>query len=256
MLRIRKVNEIRSVEDWFALAPPKLGIRQWADGRSAKELAKAWFPVPGDPNVPAELQNLLDSCDGTRGIFLESGEPERVTDFDTCGGEGRNADLVLWGRGPKGDAVISVEAKADEPFGEIAGEYVRGASARNPRSRVPERFGFLCRGVLGIDSSHPQACALRYQLLTAVAGALAEARLYGAETVVVIIHEFVGATDPSKVSANAADLNRFVVGLSGGRTQAIRPGEMAGPFTVPGNEHFAGTRGLFLGKCRRDVQSA
>lgn len=33
-------NEIRSVDDWFKVAPPKGKDKQWKDGYSAKELAK------------------------------------------------------------------------------------------------------------------------------------------------------------------------------------------------------------------------
>jgi hypothetical protein len=35
-------GEIASMWSWFASAPPKGGERQWKDGRSAKELARAW----------------------------------------------------------------------------------------------------------------------------------------------------------------------------------------------------------------------
>lgn len=253
MLRLRKGREIRSVDDWFALAPPKQGIRQWVDGRSAKELAKAWFPAPGDPQVPAEIRSLLESRDETRGIVFEEGEPERVTDFDACGGEGRNADLVLWGHGPCGKTLASIEAKADEPFGDIAGEYVRMALARNPRSRVAERFALLCRGVLSVGPDDEGARSLRYQLLTAVAGAMTDAQQCGAEAVLFIVHEFVGRTEEDKLNANADDLRRFARSLSRGRSESVSAGTLAGPFEVPGNEHFAGTQRLFIGKCRRSV---
>ena len=253
MLRIRKGGEIRSVADWFAHAPPKQGIRHWADGRSAKELAKAWFPAAGDPQVPAELTSLLASRQDTRGIVFEEGEPERVTVFDGCGGEGRNADLVLWGQGPCGKVLAGVEAKADEEFGAIAGEHVRRSAPRKPPSRLPERFALLCRGVLGVGPDDENARALRYQLLTAVAGALVEAQACDAETTLFIVHEFVGMTDDRLVDANAADLDRFVKLLSRGSAESIRPGTLAGPFEVPGNEHFAGTKRLFIGKCRRSV---
>lgn len=253
MLRLCKSNEIRSVDDWFAHAPPKKGAKQWADGRSAKELAKAWFAAPEKPSVPSELQALLDSREETRGIVFEHGEPERVTHFDKCGGEGRNADLVLWGHGACGKVLVSVEAKADESFGQIAGQYVRDASSRNPRSRVPERFALLCEGVLGVGPENEEACALRYQLLTATAGAIVDAQHFGAKTVVLVIHEFVGATDAEKLRANATDLNEFVRMLSGGSSELACPGRMAGPFEAPGNTHFAGTKRLFVGKCRRSV---
>jgi len=251
MLEFRK--EIRSVGDWFAAAPPKLGRRQWADGRSAKELARAWFPAAGGPTVPPELQELLDSRRETRGAAFDRGEPERVTTFDRCGGEGRNADLVLWGRCPIGKLLVSIEAKADEPFGEVAGEYVRKSISANPRSQVPERFGLLCRGLLGLPPENDEAPSLRYQLFTAIAGALVEGQAFGADATLFVVHEFIGETDDDKVAANAADLNRFVRALSKGGAAAVSPGVLAGPFSVPGNEHFAGTSALFIGKCRRSV---
>jgi hypothetical protein len=251
MLRIGKAKEIRSVDDWLAVAPPMRDMRQWVDGRSATELPKAWFPVPGDPRVPPELQALLDSREETQAVVFDRGEPERTTVFDDCGGEGRDAALVLWGRGPRGKILMSIEAKADEPFGETAGDYVERSAARDPRSRVPERFGLLCRGVLGVASDEGEARAVGYQLFTAIAGTLVEAQMYAADSALFVVHEFVGRTDDRKVAANAADLNRFVRLLSKGRTKGVPPGTLAGPFSVPGNKHFAGTKHLFVGKCQR-----
>lgn len=253
MMRMHKNGEIHSVEDWFAEAPPKRGIRQWADGRSAKELARAWFPAPGEAHMPEELQTLLDSRPETRQARLAEGEPERVTVFDRCGGEGRNADLVFWGSAPGGRLVACVEAKADEPFGEVSGEYVDQAAGRNPRSRVPERFELLCRGVLGLGPECDDARGVRYQLLTAVAGTLVEAEQHSADVALFIVHEFLGRTDPAKVAANAADLDRFVTLLSRGSTEDVPPGTLVGPFSVPGNAHFGPTDRLFVGKCRRHV---
>jgi hypothetical protein len=251
MLRIVSGTEIRSVADWHALAPPEHDMSKWADGRSAKELAKAWFPVAGDPQVPPELRALLDSRRETRGTVFDMGEPERITPFDDCSGGGRDADIVLWGHGPCGKVLLGVEAKADEAFGEPAAEHVRKRTALNPESRAHERFELLCRGVLGIGSDDDQARALRLQLLTATAGTLVEAETYGADAALLVVHEFIGRTNPRKVAANAADLNSFIRLLSKGRTEAISQGMLAGPFSVPGNKNFAGTKRLFVGKCRR-----
>jgi hypothetical protein len=250
MLRICK--ELRSVADWRRRAPPKRGDLHWKDGRSAKELAKAWFPVPGDPEVPSELLSLLDSLQETRAAVFDRGEPERETVFDDCGGEPRNSDLVLWGSNPCGKVLVSIEAKGNESFGEIAGEYVRKSTVRNPRSRVPERFELLCRGVLGVGPDDEEARALRYQLLTAIAGTVAEAQSYGAAVTVFVVHEFVRKPDDRRSLRNSADLNRLVRLLSRASTDAISHGTLAGPFTVPGNKHFA-RRDLFIGKCRRVV---
>ena len=245
-------REIRSVDDWFDLAPPQGGIEQWVDGRNAKELAKAWFPASGSPHMPPEFRSLLDRREETRGAALDEGEPERVIAFDDCG-EGAHADLVLWGSAPHGRMVGSIEAKADESFGGITGVYVDSSAARNPRSRLPERLGLLCRGVLGVGPDDERARALRYQLLTGVAGALVEAHKCNAEIVLFIVHEFLGMTDDARVKANAEDLNGFVRLLSRGRTRSVPPGELLGPFSVPGNRHFPATERLFVGKCRRLV---
>jgi len=147
---------------------------------------------------------------------------------------------------------VSIEAKADEPFGqEIVGEYFEKMTGC-PESHVPERITLLLKGVLGVGPDNEDARTLRHQLLTAVAGAMKDAQEYGAETVMVIVHEFIGATDPNKVRGNADDLNNFVRLLSRGRIEAIIPGEIAGPFEAPGNEHFTGTNGPLIGKARRN----
>src|SRR5689334_2872468 len=52
---------ICTVEEWLERAGPLRGVRQWADGRSAKEVAKAWCQSEGTTAVPFDLQQLLDS---------------------------------------------------------------------------------------------------------------------------------------------------------------------------------------------------
>jgi len=254
MLLIRKDDsEVRSMEDWFVLAPPMGKAKQWAEGRSAMELARAWFPAPGPPQEPAELRALLDSRPETRGIVLLEAEPERRAAFDTCRGQPRNTDLALWGERDDGKVVIHVEAKADESFDEPAGQRVDRSVSGNPRSQMPRRFAMLCEGLFGVGPESQDVRELRYQLLTAVAGAAADADRAGARIVIVVVHEFLGHTDPAKVDENAADLDRFVRALPGCRVAHIEPGLLAGPFAIPGNAHFPGTDRLFIGKCRRTL---
>lgn len=257
MLRICKSkSEIRSIEDWFRIAPPKKGASQWVDGRSAKELANAWFPVPGDPQIPPELVALLNSRSETADIVWEIGEPERVSAFDDCGGEKRNADLVLWGRAGNTKVLASIEAKADEPFGEVAGKYVETRERDNPRSRVPERFGLLCEGLLGIAADDERARGVRYQLLTGLAGAFCEAQECEADTTLFVVHEFTGKTDEANVQRNANDLNAFIRLVSKGTVTAIALGQLVGPVSVPGNKYISGSKQVFIGKCRRVVHCA
>src|SRR4029077_6404491 len=93
-MRINKSgHEIRSVEDWFRYAPPKMRERQWKDKRSAKELAKSWFRN-GTPNPPVELVALMEARFGTAVTFDEA-EPECIIELDDFVGEHRNCDLVV-----------------------------------------------------------------------------------------------------------------------------------------------------------------
>lgn len=257
MIQISKSNnEIRSVEDWFRFAPPKKGQLQWKDGRSAKELAKAWFPAPGEPQVPGELTALTESCSATAGVTWQRGEPERVTTFDDCGGEGRNADLVLWGLLAGQKVVASIEAKADEEFGEIAGKYADKCANADRPSRVPDRLELLCKGLLNVSRYDAVAGRLRYQLLTGLAGALVEASNHDASIAMFIVHEFLGVTDPEKVRANEEDLRNFVSTLSKGSITSISAGQLVGPFSVPGNQFFDCTSPIYIGKCRRTIGPA
>ncbi len=244
-------KKIHSVEDWFLIAPPKEKEKHWVDGRSAKELAKAWFPKPRHEETPREFKELLESRPEISGIEFEEAEPELVTHFDNCGGEGRNADLVLLGQANGKKILVSVEAKADEEFGLYATDHIRKRKMVEG-SRVPERFSLMCQGLFA--RKEPEACDLRYQLLTATCGTLVEAEKRGADIAVFVIHEFIGKTKDKKMRKNSDDLNRFIQVLSSGKAKSILPGQLLGPFYVPGNKYFPGKIPLYIGKCRRIVK--
>lgn len=153
-MNLRKGNiEIRSVEDWFAHAPPRGRSLHWSDGRSAKELARARCSAASGPEVPPEIQSLFASKVELTGFIAEWGEPEARVRFDSVSGEPRNTDLVLVGASGARGVAVSVEAKADESFGplvveelslaaqRVAQDEVRGKLNRNtcPR-RLPSRL--------------------------------------------------------------------------------------------------------------------
>src|SRR5258706_9292143 len=130
-LRIQKGdNAIASVYDWFLFAPPKEGLRQWVDGRSAKELAKIFFEG-GSPAVPPELRDLLSSHPMLGAVNLTVAIPEHKIALDRYPGETRNADLVAIGESAIGTLGVTIEAKADEPFGGTIGATLTTASARS-----------------------------------------------------------------------------------------------------------------------------
>src|SRR5262245_17205551 len=96
----RNSSLILSVEDWFHHAPPMGGSLQWRDGRSAKELAKAWCATPNAPSPPQPLLALLGSVPELSSLVFEVGYPEHRIKFDDVAGEPRNADLAVTCRSP------------------------------------------------------------------------------------------------------------------------------------------------------------
>jgi len=108
----------------------------------------------------------------------------------------------------------------------------------------------LAASILGPRAKgDPQIGKLRYQLLTAVAGALREGEKRSAPRVVVLIHEFTtDVTTDRKLAANAADLTLFVRRLSHGAVTEVHPGTLYGPFPVPGVPLFTDPPQLYIGK--------
>jgi hypothetical protein len=244
---------IESVEDWFRLAPPKEGLRQWKDGRSAKELAKAWFPQPGTPQVPTDLITLLNSHPDLINTDIVEGIPEHKIPLDNFRGETRNADLVLVGKRGDSKVSINVEAKADEPYDQMISDKLR--SVKNPRSKIPDRIDLLCQALFGEPpGSSLELPKLRYQLLTGCAGALIEALRIGAKVAVFVVHVFIsGVVDDEKVRSNDMDYVRFLRCLWPAGCNNIADGVLIGPISVPGGRFVPSDVPLYVGKIKTAV---
>lgn len=241
---------ISCVADWKRTAPPKADY-QWVEGRSAYELAYAWCGG-GAPAVPDELTALFESRAETRGLIVDEVLPEHRVTFDAHGGEPRNADLALVGHTPEFKVAVTIEAKADEPFGATVVQTLADAIERgieNPRSRGVNRVDDLVRALLPVRSKGlPHVRDLRYQLLTAVAGTLAYAAAERASVAVLIVHEFLtDQTNDSRHAANAADFDRFLHRLAGGGTFRDQATPLLGPFAIPDTSPFRGIP-LLVGK--------
>jgi hypothetical protein len=244
-------HNIWSVSEWFALAPPKKGQDHWVDGRSAKELAKAWFPTAGVISVPEEFSSLVNSSDIIGNVTLCEGEPEAIVRFDPFGGP-RNCDLLVHGLCDLGQIAISVEAKADEEFGKTIGQRF-DAGERCPGSNVPKRISNLTSAML--EMRVEESRDLRYQLLHGTAAALSIAKKHGAAIAMFIVHEFVTElTDNAKHKQNAADLDRFAGVLSRGRFLHVGADQLFGPMRVPGNTYIPKSVDLYIGKTLRDTR--
>jgi hypothetical protein len=241
---------IKSVDDWFRLAPPKEGKKHWVDGRSAKELAKAWFSKSDTAFVPSELAELLSSNPDLAGTTIREAEPEARIKLDNYRGETRNADLVLCAERNGETIIITVEAKADELFDVTIEDKLRSAKVK---SNVPKRIDHLCQALFGAAlPQRPCLGELSYQLLHGVAATLIAARQKCAAKAVFVVHEFAtNKTDPEKLKQNHGDLVAFVSELSKGKTTTIEIGRAAGPFEINGGGHVPKDTPLYIGKIRR-----
>jgi hypothetical protein len=255
---IQSGREIRSLDDWLTHAGPKKGADQWEHGRSAMESARAWLRT-GRPAVPEELSALLEGREETAGFRPLYAIPELVTRLDEFRGEHRNHDLVVVGVARGGRTLLGIEAKADEAFGPPVGAYLRSTTTK-VGSNLPERIRRLVRALFGSEALDRDGIAgsfgsLGYQLLTALAGTLIEARRRFAEQAVLLVHEFRSTSVPElryfgtpqrALDRNAATWEQFVAALAASPTS--EPNARIGPLRVAGSELISSKLPFFLGK--------
>jgi hypothetical protein len=249
-MRISKGTQvISSLSEWLEYAPPK-SAHHWVDGRSAKEVARAWLETDGN-SMPSEVHDALAVHPNFGPVLSWEGEPEAKLRFDAFLGEPRNCDLVVYASDEAGPYVLAIEAKADEPYGETVAQAFAAALERrikNPRSNGIARILRLAELLLRPRAEgEPKAAELRYQLLTACAGAMAEAERRQYSRAVMLVHEFVtSSTTDINHERNSSDFAAFLNRLSGETCDAVVNGQLYGPFQVSAE----GVQ-LFVGKVTR-----
>ena len=246
-------HPIATLDDWKKYAPPK-SEHHWVDDRSAKEVARAWLAGSGTV-LPHEVQAVLAAHPNFGAVLSWDCEPEAKLRFDTFPGEPRNSDLAVLAVDSHGSYVLAVEAKADEPYGETVADAFAAALERrivNPRSNGISRIeGLASRLLPARAAGTPSAIELRYQLLTACAGAVAEAERRGASRAVMLVHEFVtSATLDKNHERNSVDLQSFLHRIAGRPIEGLQDGRLFGPFTLPGSPSI----NLFVGKVQRNLR--
>lgn len=236
----------KHIADWGAWTRPKKDC-QWRAGRSAMELARAWF-VSSKPSCPREVADLSASHPRTVGLTPVKGVPGHVMSLPQRG-EGRNHDLLFLAEGEAGRAVISVEAKVDESFGETVGTYWDKGKRSATRTRAPERIEALLSMAFGA-TARPDAypwCGLRYRLLTA--GTAIEAAGRQASVAVVIVHEFrTESADAEKMAVSGADFQSFVCALSDPPATNVLDGRLHGPVRLAPCACLDRAVDVFIGK--------
>lgn len=247
----KKASPINNVEQWGLFAGPKKKS-QWKNGRSAKETAKAWLAT-GEPAIPEDLKSTLDSCKLTRDIVVEVANPELPIRFDSYSGEPRNADVAFTGISDSKTVAVTIESKADEPFGNKLKKELKEAEKtkeKKPKSNKLQRGKNLLASILGVEGEAPEdVLNLRYQLFTATAGTLAYAKESGADVAVLLVHVFqTSATDDKKLRSNDDDFNAFLDHLRSCQPEAGQCGQLAGPFHFPESDYISYSIPLYIGK--------
>lgn len=160
---------------------PRLGrgLRHWKKGRSAYELAVAWISAHG---IPASVRSVLNEAPEWQEAELLDAVFERTTNLGTPGAPSQT-DLLAVMALPKANAVLAVEGKVDEPFGETVGKWL----GPNPPSGKTARLKRLC-ATLGLN--HDVIGDLHYQLLHRTCAAIYEAQRFRYPSAMMLVHSF------------------------------------------------------------------
>ena len=242
-------DKVLSIKDWFRCLPKRTQT-QWVDGRSAKELANAWI-LSGVPKMPDELKKLLNSHSFTSTFEPQYVIVEKVTRLDKFSGAHRNHDLLLVGSAGNYKVVISIEAKADEPFD----REINQKGSPNPHTNIYKRIDILTRSLFGQTfKENEELGELRYQLLTGVAGVFIEAKKHKADYAVFVVHEFVSeGLDDLKLDLNKNDFNRFVGKLVNREDFKLQAGQLIEIQPIFGGKYVPGNIPLLIGKISTNI---
>jgi hypothetical protein len=149
----------------------------WKEGRSAFEAAHSWF---GAQNIPQSIRVVLDTDPILKNAKLEKAFFEKQTDLDRYRGPSQTDVLAIL-RIPSGVAVLGIEAKVDESFGQLVKDWEDGSESKTQRLA-----GLVKR--LGLDEN--TIGQLRYQLLHRTAATLIEAERHGASEAAMVVQSF------------------------------------------------------------------
>jgi hypothetical protein len=192
---------------------------QYQDARSAKRIAETWSAAN---DLPPKVKQVLTSrfseailIDGFMERCAALGDGLRPSQSDVLAILALNDKL----------AVMTVEGKVKESFGELVSVWLMGAS---DASGKPERLKKLSE-TLGLESADVDG--LRYQLLHRTASSIYEAQRYRAKVAVMMVHSF-DAAEPG-----LDDFKLFAAKM--GRHDADA-GQLVGPIPREGVDLYLG----------------
>jgi hypothetical protein len=131
----------------------------WKEGRSAQALATAWFESNA---FPPSIESVLRSNPVFQSAELIDAFMEREVDLGSKGRPSQTDLLAIAGISDERLAIVAVEGKAGETFGERVAEWLDGSDGKQAR----------LKGLCAIlDLKEGRAKPLRYQLLHRTASA-------------------------------------------------------------------------------------
>lgn len=220
---------------------PRLGKQElhWKEGRSAYELSTFWMHAKG---IPTSVRAVLDQADEWRGARFLEGIFERETELPGRG-KPSQTDLLALVRLKDGNAILGIEGKVDEPFGELVEDWLKGkpdekageppeATAARQRSRQnrQERFSALC-GVLDID---PVGLGrFYYQLFHRTCASIYEAKRFECRRAIVLVHSFAAIPASSLTPPCFEDFSAFAAKIG---MPVIEPGTISASRSCNGVE--------------------
>jgi hypothetical protein len=150
----------------------------WKEGRSAQALATAWFESNA---FPPSIESVLRSNPVFQSAELIDAFMEREVDLGSKGRPSQTDLLAIAGISDERLAIVAVEGKAGETFGERVAEWLDGSDGKQAR----------LKGLCAIlDLKEGRAKPLRYQLLHRTASAILEAKRYRTDLAVLLVHSF------------------------------------------------------------------
>jgi hypothetical protein len=187
-------EEIRNLDDWFRLCPPKGKEKQWKDQKSAKEFAR--YMTSELPRIPRTLKEFLSLTDDEAEAYPEFETHLELAGYDFGTHGPRNHDALMLTK----DLVIGIEAKAGEKLGKKIPFPFKNTLSDNQKKRYYNTYEAIF-GTKDIDSQ------IRYQLISASLGTFIEAVERKKNKAVLLIVSF------KKDEVTSQDINYFCSAL-------------------------------------------
>jgi hypothetical protein len=187
----------------------------WKEKHSAYETAHSWFEAQ---DLPEAIRAILETDPIYADARLLKAFFEKKTALDELGRGPSQTDVLAILQISSGHAVVGVEGKVNEPFGDHVFQWNDGSPSKTSRlSALTKRLGLETNVVGG----------LRYQLVHRTVAALLEAQTIGAREAAMVVQSF----SPDSVRAGFGDFQVFGAALG---TPIVDPGTLSPPIDLDG----------------------